>query len=337
MVTRAKLRVAIAGAGFASALHLAGWRRVPCVEVVAICDPDERKAADRAREFGIAEVYNDAAAMLDAVSPDALDVAAPMSAHVMLCLLAAERGVHVLCQKPLAPSLAEAQALADAMEGRARLMVHENWRFRAHYRRIRQWLEDGTIGEVTAWTMQVRSSGLVAGDDGVRPQLVRQPFCAALSRFMIGETLIHHLDVVRWLVGPLAVVAARIGHGCPAIRGEDRALIVLEGARCWGVVDGNMSVPGFAPNVVDRLEITGARGTIRFEDGHATLAGVQSARESFDLAAGYADSYAVALQHFADGLVHGAPFETDVRDNLHTLALVEDAYAQARVLPVTMT
>ena len=85
------LRVAMAGAGFASELHLAGWKRVPNAEVVAICDPGEGKAATRARQFGIASVFREAGAMLDEVRPDAIDIAAPMHEHVPLCLLAASQ------------------------------------------------------------------------------------------------------------------------------------------------------------------------------------------------------------------------------------------------------
>jgi predicted dehydrogenase len=332
MADGVRLRVAVAGAGFASGLHLAGWRRLAHVDVVAICDPDDAKSHARAREFGIGRVFASAAEMLDATRPDALDVASPMHTHAALCLLAAERGVDVICQKPLAPTLAEAQALARAVEGRIRLMVHENWRFRAHYRRIKQWLDEGAVGEVTGCTMQVRSSGLVAREDGVRPQLVRQPFCAELARFMINETLIHHLDVLRWLLGPLTVATARIGFGCSAIRGEDRAMILLDGERCWAMLDGNASVPGANAAVEDRLEITGNAGTVALLGSEVVASGKRARRESFDLAAGYGDSYAASLRHFAECLSSGSPFETDVTDNLHTLALVEDAYARAQVV-----
>ena len=332
MTPTSTLRVAVAGAGFASGLHLAGWRRLPHVDVVAICDPDEAKARMRAEAFGVGRVYADVARMLDEVRPDALDVVSPMHTHVALCREAAARGIHVVCQKPLAPSLAEAQELAREVEGRIRLMVHENWRWRAHYRRIKQWLVEGAIGDIVSCAMQVRSSGLVAGEDGVRPQLVRQPFCGELSRFLVNETLIHHLDVLRWLLGPLTVAAARIGCGCSAIRGEDRAMLLLDGESCWVTLDGNVSVPGAPLTVADRLEITGTQGTIKLEGAEVVLNGTRAVRETFDLEAGYADSYAAALRHFAECIVSRAAFETEVADNLHTLALVEDAYARAIVV-----
>jgi len=323
------LRVAMAGAGFASGLHLAGWKRVENAEVVAICDPSEEKANARAREFGVGSVYDEVGAMLDAVKPDAIDIAAPMHVHVPLCLLAADRGVHILCQKPLAPSLAEAQDLSRAIGGRVRLMVHENWRFRTQYRHVKRWLDAGHLGVPVSCVMQTRASGLLQNGQGVRPQLERQPFFAHLERLLIAEALIHHLDVLRWLLGPLRVVAARTGRLCPAVRGEDHAVILLAGEKRWALLDGNLVTPGAPPIPSDRLELVGTKGTALFEDNTVRLQGEHQESITLDLVAGYGDSYAAAIAHFAACLSSGAPFETEVQDNLQTLALVEDAYAIA--------
>jgi predicted dehydrogenase len=326
---RSRLRVAIAGAGFASGPHLAAWARLADAEVVAICDPDRPKAQSRAAEFRIARVFDDAAAMLDAARPAALDIAAPLATHVPLCELAAARGVHILCQKPLAPTLADAERLAAHVAGRVRLMVHENWRFRPHYRRIRRWLDERLIGDPVSCMMQVRASGLIADERGRVPQLERQPGFGAISRLMIGEVLIHHLDVLRWLLGPLVVVAARTKRLSRTVDGEDVALVLLEGSGFWVALEGNFSVPGAPPVPIDRVEITGTEGVLTLDGDTVRVAGRHSRAETFDLAAGYADSYAAAIAHFASALASGAPFETDVRDNLETLALVEQSYAKA--------
>jgi len=322
----------MAGAGFASGLHLAGWKRLDNAEVVAICDPNEEKAAARAREFGVAEVFTDAEEMLAAVKPDAIDIVAPMGAHVSLCHVAADRGVDILCQKPLAPTFTEAESLSHAIHGKVRLMVHENWRFRAQYRHIRRWLDAGELGEPVFCSLKMHASGLIADDRGVRPQLVRQPFFADLERLLIAEALIHHLDVLRWLLGPLTVVAARTGRRCAAVRGEDHAVILLEGQRCSATLEGNLAAPGTPPTPTDRLELTGTRGIALFEGNTVRLRNSHDESIELDLAAGYGDSYAAAIAHFAAALDSGTQFETDVHDNLHTLALVESAYALARPL-----
>ena len=211
-------------------------------------------------------------------------------------------------------------------------MVHENWRFRAQYRQIKRWLDAGELGAPVSCVMQMHSSGLLEDDQGVRPQLVRQPFFAQLERLLIGEVLIHQLDVLRWLLGPLVVVAARTGRLCPAVRGEDHALIVLEGNNCWAVLDGNLATPGALPTPSDRLELIGTKGCALFEANVLRLSGEREESIELDLVAGYGDSYAAAIAHFASALISGDAFETDVHENLHTLALVEDSYSKARTM-----
>jgi predicted dehydrogenase len=101
------LRVAIVGAGMISAYHLIAWSRVPDVEVVAVVDPDLDRAAARASEFGVPRHYASLDAFLDETSGvDALDIASPRQTHAPLVRRAAEQGVSVLCQKPLAPTYA---------------------------------------------------------------------------------------------------------------------------------------------------------------------------------------------------------------------------------------
>lgn len=325
----AKLRVALAGAGFASALHLAGWQRIAKAQVVGICDPDVSKAKARAQEYAIDAVFDDAATMLEAVQPEVLDIVAPLHAHVPLCLLAADRGVHILCQKPLAPSVAQAKDLDRVIAGRVRLMVHENWRFRRHYRQLKRWIVGGKLGTLVSCSMSVTSSGLLKNAQGVRPQLVRQPFFRDLDRLLIGEALIHQLDVLRWLLGPLKVIAARTGRVCPEVRGEDHAVILLGGSNCWGLLEGSYVTAGEPPVASDRVELRGTKGVARLDASVLTLQGARDETVALDLLAGYADSYAAAIAHFVSALRSNTRFETDVQDNLQTLALVEAAYTLA--------
>ena len=145
--TRSKskpLRVALAGAGMISWHHLVGWRALgERVRLVAVCDPDAAKAAKRADEFSIPKVYRDAGAMFASEAIDALDVASPRETHAAWVDAATGRGIDVLCQKPMTPTLAESVALVKRTEGKSRLMVHENWRFRPWYRELKRWIAAG--------------------------------------------------------------------------------------------------------------------------------------------------------------------------------------------------
>jgi predicted dehydrogenase len=326
-----KLRVALAGAGMISWYHLTAWRRLgERVQLVAVCDPDVDKANRRAREFGIDGVYRDADTMFAAEAIDALDVASPRETHAAWVEAAAARGIDVLCQKPMTPTLAESKALVARVEGKSRMMVHENWRFRPWYRELKRWIAAGELGSVLLGRMSMISSGMLADATGQRPALVRQPFMQHEERLMIAEVLIHHLDVMRYLCGELEVVGARTAHTLSDVRGETLAAIFLETATGAPVeVNGTMAAPGLPARPPDRLEIVGTTASVTFDDWELRLLGPSPRRERYDRDAGYQQSFDGVIAHFVDCLDTGAPFETGPDDNLETLRLVEDAYTAA--------
>lgn len=326
--TTKPLKVAFAGAGMISWYHLVGWRALgERVRLVAICDPDPERAAKRAKEFSIAKVYRDADAMFAAESIDALDVASPRETHAAWVEAAAARGIDVLCQKPMTPTLAESEALVRRVEGKSRLMVHENWRFRPWYRELKRWMAAGELGDVVLARMAMINSGLLPDANGRRPALERQPFMQHEERLMIAEVLIHHLDVMRYLCGPLRVAGARVLHTLPDVRGETVASIFMEtGAGAPVEVTGTMAAPGYVARAPDRLEIVGSQASAMFADSELRLLGPKPRSQSYDNDRGYQASFDGVIAHFVDCLETGAPFETDPADNLETLRLVEHAY-----------
>ena len=324
-VTGAVLRVAVAGAGMVSPYHLHAWRSVQGARVVAIADPDRDRARRRAVEFAIDAVYADVGEMLDAQRPDALDIAAGHAAHAPLCSAAAERGIAILCQKPLAPSLAEAQAIVAAVGGRTRFMIHENWRFRPWYRRALTWVESETIGTPRSLALDARSSGLLL-QGATRPALDRQPMLATLGRLAIGELLVHHLDLACCLLGPLAVTGASTARGINAIRGETKARIALGGEASTAELTADMACPGAPIPVSDRMVLIGSAGAIAFSGNRLKLEGAPSLDVTFDLDKGYQDAYDAAIGHFAEAILHDRPFATPPEIHLAVLALVEEAY-----------
>ena len=323
------LRVGLIGAGWVTAHHLAGWARLAGhAEVVAIADPDAAAARARADAFGIAQVFESAAQMLEQVRLDAVDVAAPREFHTEAVRRAAAKGLAVLCQKPLAPSFTEASKLVADVDGRCRLMVHENWRFRPYYRDLARWLHEGRIGAVVQGQMTLLSSGLLPDGSGSLPALVRQPFIATLERALVMEILIHHIDTLRFLLGELELRHARLGHASPAMRGEDRAFLAFETAAAAPVsMLANLVVHGEPAGLVDRLTLVGTRGTLVLDGDTLRCCGPEADQRTYDMPACYEHSYAAAIAHFVACVRSGAPFETAPADNLRTLALVEAAYA----------
>jgi predicted dehydrogenase len=175
----APLRVGLIGAGWVTQHHLRGWQMSGDeAKVVAIADPSPKAAAHRAREFSIPATFTSAAEMLAAGGIDAVDIAAPRQVHAELARLAADHGLPILCQKPLAPTLAEAEQLVAGIGARVRLMVHENWRFRAYYRQAASWLREGRIGAVRAASLNLVTSGTVRDTEDRYSALDASPSCA---------------------------------------------------------------------------------------------------------------------------------------------------------------
>ena len=287
--------------------------------------PVRRSSAFRA-------TYADVAEMLDRERPDVLDVATPPEAHAAQARMAAERGVHILCQKPMTPDLAESERLVTDVGDRVRFMVHENWRFRPQYRQAAAWLAAGPRrprarvpdDRAQLGARHPRCSGRSFAVE-------RQPFFAGLDRFLIMEVLIHHLDTVRYLAGPLRVTAAAVGRVSTEIRGR-----TSPSSTSWppigapGSVTGNFSAAGFPPLPSDRLELVGENGTIAFESGVLRLIGptAETVRYDFDrmVPAVLRQRHRPFRRRASDSW---APFETDRIDNLNTLRLVADAYRLA--------
>jgi D-apiose dehydrogenase len=322
------LRIGLVGAGMVSRHHLIAWASISDqARVVAIADPSADNAARRASEFGIAHTYPSAEAMLAATDLDAIDIAAPREMHAPLVRLAAKRRLPVLCQKPLAPNLQEATELAAEVADQTRLMVHENWRFRGYYRDAAVWLREGRIGNVRQAQLTLLTSGVLPGPEGLCPALERQPFMRRERRMLVAEVLIHHLDTLRMLLGPLRVTAARLSRSSDQLVGEDGAAIQLETGNGTAVsVFASFAAHGHPAAQLDRLEILGDKGAIRLDGAQLACSGGAPGEQVYDLAIEYQGSYNRTIAHFVQSLRDNTPFETAPQDNLETLRLVEDCY-----------
>jgi len=327
-----KLRVGLAGAGAISQYHLVGWSEMADAQVVAICDIDEARARAKAQAFRIPRVYTDFRAMIEREKLDAVDIVTPVGSHAPLTRVAADAGLHVCCQKPLTPTVKEAEELIDYVGKRVRFMVHENYRFRPHYVRVKQWLDDGRVGEILHARMVVRGQSMIEVN-GVPPFLLnRQPYLKDFRRLLIFEVLIHNLDALRALLGPLEVVASQVAKVNKELAGEDVAVILMRGRGGLGaVLDGNISAPGYGPLPVDRLEIMGSKGTLIYDRDRLCMVGSDEPPELFDLAKNYQVCFSSAVREFVHGIRSGNPFPTDRLDNLETLKLMESCYVSAGV------
>jgi predicted dehydrogenase len=264
-------RLAIIGCGYFAQFHREAWSRLP-VEVVAICDAGRAKAEAAARDFPAARVFTDAAAMLEAARPDAVDIVTPPGTHAGLVALCAARGIAAICQKPLAPDWDTAVSIVETAEHAGiGLVVHENFRWMPWFMEAHRLIADGAVGEPLDIGFRLRSG------DGQGPDayLSRQPYFRTMPRFLVHETIIHLIDVFRFLFGEVTGVFARLRTLNPAIVGEDAATVLFAFAnpRRQGIVDGNRLVdhPAEDPRMTNGvLLVEGTGGQLRL-DGHGRL------------------------------------------------------------------
>jgi predicted dehydrogenase len=139
--------------------------------------------------------------------------------------------------------------------------------------------------------------------------------------------LIHHLDTLRMLLGPLRVTAASLSRSYAEMAGEDGAVIQMKADSGAAVtVFASFAAHGYPAAQVDRLEILGDAGSIRLDGPQLACSGAWSAERRYDLATEYQGAYNRTIAHFVQSLRDNTPFETAPEDNLETLRLVEDCY-----------
>ena len=315
------------------------WQATPDAELVAVCDLDLARAQERARESGIPNAYDDVEAMLAAEQLDCVDIATHDVTHTGLVSLAAGRRLHVLCQKPLAPTVAEARAMVE-LTARAgvRFMVMEMWRHLQPVRDMKRYLDQGIIGPVYALRLLAPPRQLRR----TRPIDDQQPYLADLPRLMVYDTYIHHIDGIRYLLGDVTSVYARMSRTNPAIVGEDRLFLVLGHARgATSSLDASWVVPVERKTTLHLGDflIEGVDGALHLDPYDAELRHVQ--QRGTTVLERYAPSsiggagplgqgaFNSCIADFAAGVRHDRPFESSAEDNLKTLAITLAAYESA--------
>ena len=146
-----KIKTAIFGTGFMGKVHTEGVRRLGNVEVVAIAASSDEKARQFADQLGVERSTGDYRTLLADPSIDAVHVCTPNVLHFPMAKAALEAGKHVICEKPLATSVAEAQALVDlAKEKKLANCTFHNLRYYPLVQQIRRMREAGELGEIYA-------------------------------------------------------------------------------------------------------------------------------------------------------------------------------------------
>ncbi len=145
----ASFRAGVVGAGGISRRHISAWQVHPDVELTCIADISEQAVNSRADEFGIGDRYTSYMEMFDGENIDILSICTWMNTHAEIAVAAAEAGIGgILCEKPLAGSLEEVDAILDAADRNGtRIAVGHHHRFRGACERGRELVLEGAIGQ----------------------------------------------------------------------------------------------------------------------------------------------------------------------------------------------
>lgn len=274
---RAPFRVAVAGVGsFTQRVLVPGLLATPAVEVVGIFGPTRPKLDEAAARLGISRAFDNYRAMLDASRPDAVVIATPNDLHAPMALDAIARGHHVLCEKPLGISLAEAEAMHDAArEAGVRTAINFTYRSTTAFRHMRSLIRDGAVG-------RVRHVG-VTFHQGVRADPAF-PIGFRMLRERGGGALLdvgpHMVDALRWLAGDVEAVVgvtqieipvrpAFVGGSPTAQVSADDVVSFIVRLRNGGTGTIQLSQVTHGRHGFRRVEIAGDAGTVSLEEDRA--------------------------------------------------------------------
>ena len=323
------LKGVIIGAGYFAQFQAEGWNRVQGVKIAAVADLSPERAVEFATRWNIPQTYLDAEEMLHQEKPDFIDIITRPESHLQLTQMAARHGVHVICQKPMAPTWDDCLAMVAACRNSSvRLLMHENWRWQPWYREAKRIMDTGVLGMPYHLAFRHR-----AGDGlGSQPYAL-QPYFRQMPRLLIHETLVHHLDTSRYLAGEFASIYCQTQRINPAIAGEDSVLIQLSFLNgMQGLIDANR-ISGRVPAkaAMGSFRVEGDRGMVRLtSNGRMFL--TEHGREEMALPftppqEGYrGDSIRAAQEHYLTCLRTGQRCESEGEEYLMTVAAVEACY-----------
>ncbi|MGN8026237.1 Gfo/Idh/MocA family protein [Microbacterium sp. 22242] len=303
------MRVGLIGAGGIAAAHLDAWQALGAECLIA----SRTRPVALAERFGV-EIVDDVDALIDRV--DVVGILAPTPTHPDLALRAIARGRHIVCEKPLAASAAEARRIADAAEAAGvRLFPAHVVRYFDAYRRIKHDVDARAIGPIR--TLRLSRSGAAPTPAWF--------FDERAGGGLIRDLLIHDIDQALWLAGPVTTVSAT--QDPPSAEGRLAAPVTatVELAHAGGAttrVDGGWLREGTPFRTT--IEVVGTNGTRE----HDSAAGSARPGDVGDLPPSTGEQpYRAQLADFAEAIRTGLPARVSPADGVAAVAVVDAAYA----------
>ena len=330
------LKVGLIGCGgVMRGFHLnPGWRAVPDVELAAVCDLNEPLAAKLAADFAIPQVFTDYHALLAREEIDFVDICTPNKVHTPSVLAALKAGKHVICEKPLAVSVAEILAIREALHQTDRLlMTAQHHRFSEASVAIKAWCESGALGEVYhARVNATRRNHLPINAGFIDPKLSGGGPCMDIG--------VHALDTALWLMNfPRPVrVSGRAhtnfakGFEIPGAWGEwDRTLFGVEDFASGYIHFANGSTMVLEASWLQHQEkeelnatLQGKKASMRWPSGHFHTVTNRTLVDGLVLPhPGRQPAHTEELIAFADAIRTGKPSPVPIDQTIYVIAILE--------------
>jgi predicted dehydrogenase len=246
------IRIGLVGAGGIAQTYAQAAAVCSAVKFVGVADVREASAQDMASKLGC-PAFADHESLYQATQCEAVVICSPPSTHADLCEWFLQRNVHVLCEKPLAPNLKDCQRIVDAANAsEALLTMASKFRYVEDVARAKQFLNEGLIGEVVLFENAFTSRVDMVNRWNSNPEIS--------GGGVLIDNGTHSVDIMRFLLGPLAELQVIEGLRVQPISVEDTVKIYLKSeAGVMGSVDLSWSIN---KELSDYIRIYGSEGTI---------------------------------------------------------------------------
>jgi 1,5-anhydro-D-fructose reductase (1,5-anhydro-D-mannitol-forming) len=318
--------------GFIGASHIAlavitALRKLPGQTLVGVCSRDAERARAFAAAQGLTLAHTDLDTFLREGRFDAVYVSSTNEQHAAQTLAALAAGCHVMCEKPLAMSLADAQRMLDAAQRAGRLLaINHHLRASALNRRVRELIAGKAIGHVHG----VQVSHAVHLPAHLQGWRLDAPEAGG---GVVLDILVHDADLLRFLLQrePLAISTRTMQAGMGRGRVEDSAMSVIE---FDGGTLASTHESFVAAHAMTRLHVLGTEGTL-YAEGSLTQAGTgrlwhRNAEGDHAIAVDDSDLYRVAFDAFIRACAGDGAALCSGHDGLRSLAVALAGLESAR-------
>ena len=324
------LRIALIGAGqIANSSHLPAWTKLESARVIWVVDARKEQASTTAARWNIPQFASDYRSLLDREDIDAVDICLPANLHSQVSVDFLRCGKHVLVEKPVATTLADAWAIQRAAEETGCIaMVAENWPFASAARRVLELVRAGELGELFMLSA-FHVSGLSLAAQA-------QPDLASDLRFLgyLFAAGIHTINLTRVLMGDFVSLCAYATPTKPGLAGPVEDDLVLAARFAQGGI-GSLHMTGRSRHfrshdVAERrlgFQVFGTKGVASFDvlSGNVVWTnakGIQTEVRDPHPSLGYLEE----IEHFTDCIHRREEPLTSISDQTVTLATVLAAY-----------